>query len=193
MKSRTRGSLRWLLRYLLEQPRKHGMPGHPALWVGSCLPDLVGARQLSGLSLCIRQALPDYCDASALQLVNLPGASIPAADRDALLEAGCHRLKLAAAAALGVDPALKGNRPAALMARRALAQLATRVGIRRREIATILDQPLRSIWRLGQPEVDQSVLTTVARRISLENLVHSVRAGSRGPHPPLHEESPRRR
>ena len=36
----SRAHMRSLLRYLLEQPLHHGMPGHPALWVGSCLPEL---------------------------------------------------------------------------------------------------------------------------------------------------------
>jgi len=56
---KNRSHMRWLLRYLLEQAAKHGMPGHPALWVGSCLPDLVGARIIEGLTLCISMVLPD--------------------------------------------------------------------------------------------------------------------------------------
>jgi hypothetical protein len=56
----SRAHMRWLFRYILEQPREHGMPGHPALWVGSCLADLLGARMIEGLSLPIERALPDY-------------------------------------------------------------------------------------------------------------------------------------
>lgn len=57
-----RGHLEWLVRYVLEQPTKHGLPGHPALWPGSCFPDLVGARRLPGLSLRLRlsEALPRF-------------------------------------------------------------------------------------------------------------------------------------
>jgi hypothetical protein len=167
----TRSYMRWLLRYILEQPQKHGMPGHPALWVGSCLPDLVGARIIGGLSLRIEQALPDYSHDMALRILGLPGKHVAPAGREALRAAGAHRLKLAAAATLGVGPSLNGNTPAARLARRALFQLAERVGIRPGEAAAALGSSLNSARRLRRPAVAPHVLKAIARRVTLENLV----------------------
>jgi hypothetical protein len=167
----TRSHMRWLLRYMLEQPQKHGMPGHPALWVGSCLPDLVGARIIDGLSLRIEQALPDYSHGMALRILGLPGKQVAPAGREVLRAAGAHRLKLAAAATLGVGPSLTGNTPAALLARRAVLQLAERVGIRPAEVAAALGRSPGTIWRLRRVEVEPAVLQAIARRVTLENLV----------------------
>jgi len=79
---KNRSHMRWLLRYLLEQAAKHGMPGHPALWVGSCLPDLVGARIIEGLTLCISMVLPDYNVARALRIVDVAASEVPPATQE---------------------------------------------------------------------------------------------------------------
>jgi len=173
-----RGHMRWLLRYVLEQAAKHGMPGHPALWIGSCLADLVSAR-LVGPPLCISTVLPDYSHASALQIVGLTGSDVPPASRQALRAAGASRIKLAAAAALGVAPSLAGNRPAARLARRASAQLAIRVGIRPGEVAAALGRSPNTLYRLYRPEVPIDVLKAVARRVTLENMVQQQLARAR--------------
>lgn len=176
----SRSHMRWLLRYLLEQPKQHGMPGHPALWVGSCFPDLVGARQVSGLSLCIDRALPDYSDAAALRILGLPGTEVPPAHREMLRAAGCERLKQAAAAAFAVDETLRGNRPATVLARRATAQLAARVGLPLRDVSRAMsERSPNTAYRLTRPDVGMRALMTVARRVGLENLVRDSMFGGR--------------
>jgi hypothetical protein len=167
----TRQHMRSLLRYILEQPKEHRMPGHPALWVGSCFPDLVGARTVDGLSLCIEQVLPDFSPAVASRIVGLPGRSLMPADRITLRRAGAHRLKQAAAAAVGVDAALTGRSRPTLRARRAAAQLAERAGIHLSEISAALDHCPGMAFRLRTPIADRELLATIARRITLEDLV----------------------
>jgi hypothetical protein len=172
----SRAYMRWLLRYILEQPEKHGMPGHPAVWVGSCLPDLVGARIIEGLAPSIEKALPDYSHGMALRILGLPAKPVAPADGAVLRATGAHRLKLAVGAALGVDPSLRGNTPAARLARRALFQLADRVGIHPAEVTAALGISSKSVWRLRQPEVELHVLKAIARRVTLENLVRDTLA-----------------
>lgn len=167
----SRDHARSLLRYLLLQSEKHGMPGHPALWVGSCLPDLLGARTVEGLSLCARRVLPDYDDAAALAIVGLPGPRLPTPDRRVLRAVGASRLRIAAAAAFGVTPSLAGNGPAVIQARRAVVQIADRVGIRCSETIVALGRSPRTAWRLRRPALAFSELAVVARRVMLEELV----------------------
>jgi REP element-mobilizing transposase RayT len=52
-----RSHMKWLVDYVLSQTIHHGIPSHPALWSGSCFPDLIGARQVPGLDLQLRRAL----------------------------------------------------------------------------------------------------------------------------------------
>jgi hypothetical protein len=169
----SRSHMRWLLRYLLEQPKEHGMQGHPALWVGSCYPELCGARRVDGLSLRIEEVLPDYSSAAASRLVGLPGTRLVPADRDALRRAGAHRIAAAAAASFGVDASLAGKERVTLLARRAAAQLAERVGIRLSDVADSLQLCARSAWRLRHPPAEPALLVTIARRVALEDLVRS--------------------
>lgn len=166
----SRSHMRWLLRYLLEQPAKHGMAGHPALWAGSCLPELVGARRIPGLELCITRVLPDYQPATALSIVGLPGARLPLADASTLHAAGALRLRNATAAVLGTAPALAGTTLVANRGRRAFVQLATRVGIPRTEVVDALQIGRKAIWRLARPVADRDLLAAIARRVVLEDL-----------------------
>ena len=55
-----RSHMKWLVDYLLSQTIHHGIPSHPALWSGSCFPDLIGARLVPGLKLQLRKALPRF-------------------------------------------------------------------------------------------------------------------------------------
>jgi hypothetical protein len=167
----TRAHMRWLLKYMLEQPREHGMSGHPALWVGSCLPDLVGARAVPGLDLCIERAMPDFSQAAATSLVGLSAGRIEAADHAVLRAVGAMGLRDATAASLAVPSALDGATPADILGRRAFAQLAKRVGLHRSEVVNALGINPKSMWRLARPPVEQKLLDAIARRVTLEQLV----------------------
>lgn len=166
----TRAHLRWLHRYVLEQPKTHGMPGPAALWVGSCYPELVGARAIDGLSLRIEQVMPDVSIGATNRIVGVPGSRVPPADGDALRRAGLHRLAVAAAAAAGLS-GLDGKSARALAARRAMAQLAEGAGFRLGEVALTLGQSERTAFRLRLPLADPALTEAVARRITLEDLV----------------------
>ena len=167
----TRSHMRWLLRYLLEQPTRHGMPGHPACWVGSCFADLAGARSIEGLSLRIEEALPEYSLGMALNILRLPGATVAPADRTQLRAAGAHRLTAVAAAAFGAGPSLQGNTSAARTGRRAVVQLAHRVGIPCGDVTDALNKSPRTVWRLRRPELPYETLLIPARRLTLETMV----------------------
>lgn len=164
-----RSHLEGLVSYLVAQPVKHGLSGHPALWSGSCLADLVGARRVSpGLSARVIEALPRYRLRAAHAAVGLPEAPlVPATDLQ-LRGAGATALVRAAGAALAVGPTLLAKAAPVVLARRAAVILAATVGMATEEVAWALGQPARSVRRLAEVPVDPAVLTTVRLRLSLE-------------------------
>lgn len=166
------------VRYELKQPTKHDMPGPPALWPGSCLPELVGARLIPGLTLRIQEALPTFQVKQALKILGLPGEMILPAGRRQLRAAGASRLVAATAAALGAEPTLKGNRTRETTARRVLAHIAAKIEMPFPEIksATGLDE--HSLWRLRGREVSGETIDAIRRRVALEDLVNLVAMGS---------------
>ena len=141
-----RAHLLWLVRYLLLQPAKHGLAGHPALWSGSCFADLAGARRVPGWAPPIAEALPRWRLREAFALLGLPAASLcPMED---LGDQPPSRLLAAAAFALAVDPALEGRRAEVVRARRVAAALLEEAGHPIRGIAVRLRVDPTSVRRL---------------------------------------------
>lgn len=54
-----------LVGYCIRQPAKHGIPGHPATYIGSCAPDLLGLRVLPGFDPRRIAAVLPRCDVRA--------------------------------------------------------------------------------------------------------------------------------
>jgi hypothetical protein len=169
------------VRYELEQPKKHGMPGHPALWPGSCLPELVGARVIPGLTLRIKEAEPTFKVERALKILRLPGEKVQPAGRRQLRSAGAARIVAATAAAFGVEPTLEGNRPHVRIARRAVAYIADKIGLPTADIKVVTGLDEHSLWRLRRREVSDTCIDAIRRRVTLEDLVSQVTMGTNCP------------
>lgn len=168
-----RGHMYRSVKYELEQPKKHGMPGPAALWPGSCLPELVGARFIPGLALRITEALPTFQVQQALRVLKLPGVEVPPAERQQLRAAGATRLVSATAAALGVE-SLKGNRPREITARMAVVYIATRLDIPSTEVQSATGMNRQTLYRLRRRAVCPEYIDAIRRRIALEDLVQHV-------------------
>ena len=168
---KSRAHLRRLLRYFLEQPLKHSIPGPPALWVGSCLPDLIGARQIPGLSPCIAQVLPEFTPSMAARILDLPLAALEPVGRDAVRAAGAVRLRDAAAAALALDPTLPGRQQLVVRARAAVAQLARWARIPGPEVVWALGVSDRTIRTLVRAQPDRALMRAVCVQLSLASAV----------------------
>lgn len=169
----SRSHMRWLVEYNLLQPVKHGMPGHPALWIGSCFHEIVGARRIDGLPLCIGDVLPSFSQDRALEIVGLSQQVVPAS-REMLRTAGAERLAAATAEAFALAPGLGGMTSAARRARRTVVAIADRVGIAAGEIARVLGIGSQSVRRIRQRPEDRDSMLVVARRISLEQQVQAI-------------------
>ncbi len=167
----SRAYMEWLLRHVLIQPHKHGLPGHPALWSGSCFVDLLGARQVPGMQLRILEALPRFRLRQALAAVGLTGGPIePMADQQ-LLMAGPGRLARAAADACCADPALTGRAAPVVAARRAAVQLSAAAGLPTSAMATALELTPHGVRRLRRQAADPTALHAVRLRLALEERV----------------------
>ncbi len=167
----TRAHLQWLVRYVLTQPAHHGLTAAPALWSGSCFQNLVGARQVPGLTLQITKALPRLTQRELHKLVDLPPAKLKPATNNAVRTAGAARLVAAAGASLAVGPTLEGNKSAVVQARRAAAQLAAAAQIPATEVAWALGATPRAARRLKQPAVPATTIKALRLRLALEDRV----------------------
>jgi hypothetical protein len=162
-----RGHMQSLLRYLIAQPEHHRLEAHPALWSGSCFPDLVGARWVPGLRLRLSEALPGFRLRDAHDLVGLPPRRIEPADDDQIRALGAARLVSATAAALAIDPLLAGRRPIIVLARRLVLQLGRRLGLPWGELARSVPVTRATLFRsvtdlLVAPRLEQVVRTRLA-------------------------------
>jgi len=168
----SRAYLGWLVRYVILQPRKHGLGASAALWTGSCFQDLVGARMLSGFCLApLRNELPRLRLQHLFEELGLGSAPlVPAGDRE-LGRVGPARLAELSAGAYAVGPALNG-RAAPVVAARALAVHAARVaGLPISSLTRFLGVGPRAIRELARRAVPPRAVSTLRRRLALEERV----------------------
>jgi hypothetical protein len=167
----TRSHLRWLLRYFLEQPIQHELPltTHPGLFVGSCLPDLLGARRIDGLELCISEVLTRYHQGMALEILGLPTDPLLPADNEAIRRAGAARIVAASSAAFAAPPAMAGKRRLVIRAKRAAIRLAREAKIALADMTWALRVSPRTVRRLFAAGSDPEDVLIVRRRLSLED------------------------
>jgi hypothetical protein len=167
----TRAHMKRLVDYVLSQTLHHEIPVHPALWSGSCFPDLIGARLIPGLALQLGKALPRYRIRDLYQAVGLTEGPLAPLPLEAVRSAGIARLVSATSAALAVGPALIGRTAPVVHARRVSAQLAHQSEIAIAEVAWALDLTSRSAYRLLLPKVDAATIKAVRLRLALENAI----------------------
>lgn len=181
---RDRTHMLWLAnQYLLNQPAKHGLATHLALWSGSCFPDIAGARVLPGLTLRLADALPRWRPGDAYVAVGLPRVPLVPADDLMVRQAGASRLVAAAASAAGIDPTLSGTGAAVVGARLAVVAIGQTCGLATAELAFALRVTQQAVTRLGrrlasadagsarrEPSVPHAALLAATRmRLALED------------------------
>jgi hypothetical protein len=166
-----RDHMRTLLRYVLTQTSHHRIPVHPALWTGSCVPDLLGARRIPGLDLQLGEALPRAGEGEVLEAVELDSAPLVPAD-DALLR-GLGPARIAAAAARAAGVVLEGRSAPVVEARTAAVQLGRALGLPPSLLAEVLGVTPRSVGYLTARPAPEALLAAVRRRVALDERVAS--------------------
>ncbi len=167
----SRAHMKRLVDYVLSQTIHHDIPVHPALWTGSCFSDLIGAREVPGLELQLKRALPRFRMRDIYQAVGLTDGPLAPLPPEAVRSAGISRLVAATGATLAVGPTLSGNSAPVVHARRVTAQLAHQSQIAIADVAWALRITPRAAYRLLQPQVDVATSKAVRVRLALENVV----------------------
>ena len=160
----------WLHDYLLQLPARTGVGVHPALWEGSPLADLLGARWLPGFEVDPTAFLPGWEPARACAVVGLAQHPAPPTLAQVRL-LGMGRIAAAAAAATAAHPSSSGRTATEVMARRAAARLAQRAGLPRSELSWAFGQTRRTAYRLAGAPLPAAVLGAVRMRLALEQAV----------------------
>lgn len=164
--------------YILRQPEHHGLPGHPALWSGSCLLDLVGARRVEGGELHLNAVMPRATAGDAMEALGLPRWRLEPAGLPRVAAAGAHELVRVSAAALGVTLPLGGREADIVHAKRVACRLARDSGLSLAQLALAGGFSERSARRLAAQPVPDLILRAVLLRLALEDRVrdHAGRA-----------------
>jgi hypothetical protein len=168
-KVRDRGHLTRLVWYHMNQPNKHDVKCHSALWSGSCFQDWVGARYVPGLGTHFADVLTELDEHTILGYVNLTARMVTPLRNDAVRMAGARRLVDAAASAVAANPGLDGIGEDVLNARRTAVLLAREVGISTDELKWALRVSSRTIKRVEPKEGDDRRMKAVRIRLALEN------------------------
>lgn len=158
-----------LLGYLIKQPAHHTLGVHPALWEGSCLPDLLGARLLPGLQLGIWGLAPRLSVADVARR-----AGLETWDPCAFPELTPSRLIAAVAAVLALPNSFRAKLPDHVNARAAVCQLLAEGGCADKVSAEALQICERSVRNLLQHPVPEGLVAAIQRRLALEEAARSL-------------------
>lgn len=153
-----------LIGYLCKQVVKHGLREHPALYAGTCAPDLLGVRVLPGFDARrIGESLPrlDVRAEAARACGVVPGALRSATDAE-IAAIGTARLWEIACGAGGIVGSERDYHAVAV--RTAFASLATGSTS---EVATATGLGERMVRRLRSTEPDAPLVDTIRRRVAL--------------------------
>jgi hypothetical protein len=165
-----------LVGYILDQTGHHGLQVHPALWTGSCFPDLIGARSLPGLDLQLQRALPRLQPWEICSKVGLQERDLQPLGDEQVRALGAARILSASASVLGVGPGVDGQDRDPFFARALAAQLGRAVGLSRQELSWVLGRSRRQILRLEDAPIPEPLLMCVRRRLALEQAVAKAQA-----------------
>lgn len=168
-----RTHLNRLILYTVNQPQRHGLKEHPALYSGSCFLDLAGARFIGVLGCPITSVLPRFNMADLYSELNLRIHTLTPADDGQVKDAGLGAIIRAAGAVFAAAPALTDQSEQTVKAHRVAVRLARSVGFTASQISCHLQRSTRSIFRVNHQQIPEEALTAVRRRLALEKLVVS--------------------
>jgi REP element-mobilizing transposase RayT len=160
--------LRRVTSYLVRQPLRHDLPGHPALWTGSYLQDLVGARLLPGFSTApLEEELSGLPLAELLLSVGLEGSALVPATLEDLARIGVAGIVDLAAGVFAAGPQPAGRARPALQAKTLAARAARATGYPPTEIARFMGLTPGNVRRIVKrtdlhPDAPEALLRRLA-------------------------------
>jgi hypothetical protein len=173
----TRTHAERLVPYVLNQAEHHGLGVASAAWSGSCLPDLLGARDV-GWKSQLWKALPRLRQRELYTAVRMPAVRLGPVSDAVVRAAGPTGLAAAASAAFGVDPALSGRSDETALAVAAAAHLARAAGLPLAALAAALGRERASVSRAASRPVDERALRTVRLQLAFRAAVAAIPAAA---------------
>lgn len=167
----SRGHMATLVGYILNQTGHHGLPVHPALWTGSCFPDIIGARALPGLDLQLFRALPRLQPWEICQEVGLDLRDLQPMGLDEIRSLGAARILAASSAVLAVGPGLEHQDRSCHLVRALVAQTGLAANLSVSEMGWVLGCTIRHVSRLDLAPISEPQLRCVRVRLALEEAV----------------------
>jgi hypothetical protein len=165
----SRAHLKRLVAYSIEQPVKHGLDEHPALWSGSAFADIVGTRAVYRPRIV--QVLPRYRFADAWTAAGLPSRGVEPLQIEQLRGIGSVALTAAAAFAVNAPPALHRRTAEVTRARALVVSLGKEAGLRTRDVTDALDVTRESVRKLSLRPLDAPGRDAVLLRLGIEREV----------------------
>lgn len=165
----SRAHLTRLVAYTIEQPVKHGLDEHPALWSGSAFADIVGARAI--FRPRVADVLPRFRRAAAWKAAGLLPGGVEPLRTEPLRGIGSDALIAAAAFAANATPALHRRTAEVTRARALAVSLGKEAGIRTRDLTDTLEVTRESIRKLSQRPPDAEGRAAVLLRLGIEREV----------------------
>lgn len=173
-----RSHLLWLVRYFLLQVEKHGLDEQPALWMGSCFQDMIGARCMIPIWPRLRDVLPRFHLEQAIDIVGLPRRPTPASD-SLIFHLGAVRLVEAVCVSQLTGPRQSDRSEPAIRARCIACRLARAAGLPLSEVSRCLGISERTARRCANSPVNPTAVLAVRIRLALEEMKPAHVAGIR--------------
>lgn len=164
----SRHHLRTLVDYVLTQPIHHNLAVHAARWEGSCLPDLIGARLVPGLSLGAAVELPRLRQRELLAAVGLPPMPLLAPEFDQVRRTGMAHLLAAVSRAFCLPRPLGATRQPE--AQSAFVSVACQAGFPLRELQHHSGLSRTTVWRARRAKVSEAAMRAVLLQLALDDL-----------------------
>jgi len=162
----SRAHLLRLVGYTIEQPAKHGLDTHPALWSGSAFPDIVGARVICELR--IPDVLPRYRPAEAWRSAGLNPQGARQLDVRQLRGADVESLTAAASFVANAPPDLSGRTAPETHAKALVVALGREAGLPTRDVTAALHISREAARKLSKRPVEERELEAVLLRMGIE-------------------------
>ena len=174
---KTRSHLLSLVDYVCRQPSRHNLTGRDALWEGSCLMDLIGARTVVGYDGSLfRTAAPRWREHDLLGKFNIRNLK-PASDED-IAAAGQESLLSAVSVAFCADPELGGRPPEVVAARVAFVHLGRIAGYPTKQLAFALGISTGGVRYLASIDVSEAHRRIARTQLTLQRLAREEGRGN---------------
>ncbi|MHC4391568.1 MAG: transposase [Planctomycetota bacterium] len=171
------GSRRYLKRvvkYIIEQPRHHGLAVPAPIWSGSCFQDLVGARLLPQFDRTrLVEELPRLRLRELFEHLDLGSEPLRPASRAELRAAGPLRLASLASRVFAVSPALASQTLPSIRARALAVQACHFAGFPNAAIVGCVGASARTVRRLAAGAPSPSALRALQIQLALDERVRS--------------------